>query len=462
MKKFFSSKLFRLIWSAGLAALFYYVCPPCFSKTTLTWILSGLLIIVNIFPFFNNTKGVIHTLWFWKIQIFRVGVGGLFIFSGFIKSNDPLGFSYKLEEYFDVFVEAVKGGQSLESLGLFSRMSIHFFEFFHGHALILAILLCVSEMILGFMLLVGYKRNLTLWLLLAQIVFFTFLTFYSACYNKVTHCGCFGDFLKLKPWESFWKDIVLMISIAILFTGRDHINEIFTYMITNSLVVLALIASIVFPVYAYRNLPPFDFRPYAIGMDIKKNMETPPTYKPPVYETRFWYRNLQTNEIKEFDMKNYPWQDTLHWAHDSTLNILVHDAIDPPKIVDFSINDLDGNPITDSILNIKGYHFLLVCYDLNKTDDDETLHAKMNDLYKLAASEKIPFLALTASDAKMIDNYKHAHQALYDFANVDGIVLKTMIRSNPGLILMNGSTVVMNWHYHNFPTYSDVKQKYMK
>jgi hypothetical protein len=106
--------------------------------------------------------------------------------------------------------------------------------------------------------------------------------------------------------------------------------------------------------------------------------------------------------------------------------------------------------------------FLLICWDLTQTDDDETLHAKMNDLYKLAASDKIKMLALTQNDAKMIDEYKHKHQALYDFANADGVVLKTMVRSNPGLILIKDGTIIMNWHHNNFPSYSDVKQKYMK
>ncbi len=439
MKNFFQSGIFRFIWSATLAAILFYTCPPCFSKAACGTVLGILFLLVNGAPFIGRFAIITH--------IARVLVGGLFIFSGFIKANDPLGFSYKLEEYFEVFKGDTGWG---------------IFESFAHIALPLAILLCVSEMILGFMLLIGYKRNLTLWLLLAQIVFFTFLTFYSACYNKVTHCGCFGDFLKLKPWESFWKDIILMILITLLFAGKDNINELFSAMLGNSLALLALIASFVFPVYAYRNLPPFDFRPYAIGMDIKENMKPGKDYQPAQYESGFIYENLKTHEQKHFNSQNYPWADTLNWKWVSTDNVLIKDAVNPPKITDFSINSLEGNPITDSILDYPGYHFLLVCYDLSKTDDGEVVHAEINDLYKLSAADKVPLMALTASGAKEIDDYKHAHNALYDFANVDGIVLKTMIRSNPGLILMKGSTIVMNWHYHNFPTYSEVKQKYMK
>ena len=317
-------------------------------------------------------------------------------------------------------------------------------------------------MALGFMLLVGYKRNLTLGLLLTQIVFFTFLTFYSACYNKVTTCGCFGDFLVLKPWTSFWKDIALLILITLIISGKETVNEIFTPLITTSLTIIAIVLSFAFPIYAYRNLPPLDFRAYKIGDNIKTNMTAGADYKPAEYESGFIYENLKTHEQKHFDMKNYPWQDTLTWKWIATDNILIHDAINPPKIVDFSITSLDGADLKDSVLNNKDYMFLLVCYDLTKVEEDETLHAKINDLYKLANSEKIKMLALTAADAKQIDEYKHKHQAMYDFANADGIVLKTMVRANPGLILIKDGTVIMNWHHNNFPTYSDAKQKFMK
>ena len=439
MKKFASSKVFRAIWSVGLAAGLFYITPPCFSKTTIGIVLGILVILINSSSLLNKAPIIKH--------ISRILVGGLFIFSGFIKANDPLGFSYKLQEYFEVF-------KADSGLGIF--------ESFAHIALPLSILLCVSEMALGFMLLVGYKRNLTLGLLLTQIVFFTFLTFYSACYNKVTTCGCFGDFLVLKPWTSFWKDIALLILITLIISGKETVNEIFTPLITTSLTIIAIVLSFAFPIYAYRNLPPLDFRAYKIGDNIKTNMTAGADYKPAEYESGFIYENLKTHEQKHFDMKNYPWQDTLTWKWIATDNILIHDAINPPKIVDFSITSLDGADLKDSVLNNKDYMFLLVCYDLTKVEEDETLHAKINDLYKLANADKIKMLALTAADAKQIDEYKHKHQAMYDFANADGIVLKTMVRANPGLILIKDGTVIMNWHHNNFPTYSDAKQKFMK
>lgn len=207
MKKLLSLKIFRLIFSIAVALVAYLTCPPCFSKTTLIVILAIMLLIVNAAEFIAKFT--------WLTHIARILVGGLFIFSGFIKANDPLGFSYKLEEYFEVF----KGDTGLS-----------LFEWFAHISLPIAIIICAAEMILGFLLLLGYKRRLTLNLLLAQILFFTFLTFYSACYNKVTHCGCFGDFLPLKPWESFLERYCAFNSYyTVVFRKRKYQSHIFTH-----------------------------------------------------------------------------------------------------------------------------------------------------------------------------------------------------------------------------------------
>lgn len=439
MKKFLSSKVFRFIWSAGLATIFYITCPPCFSKTTLAILLGIQLILINASGFIGKFA--------WLTHISRFLVGGLFIFSGFIKANDPLGFSYKLKEYFEVFQ---------------NDTGMAFFEWFAHIALPLAIIVCASEIILGVMLLIGYKTKLTLWLLFAQIAFFTFLTFYSACYNKVTHCGCFGDFLKLKPWESFWKDIALLIFITLLFAGKDNIKELFAPMASSAVFLIGAIFAVGFPIYAYRNLPPLDFRAYAPGMSIKENMKKGEGYKEAVYETGFIYENLKTGKKEHFDLKNYPWQDTLNWKWVATDPKLISDAVNPPKITDFTVTNLNGENVTDSVLNDKNYSFWIIMYDLKLTDDDQTLMAKINDFCKLAGQDKEKVLAFTASNASEIDGFKKKNNASYQFVTADAIVLKTMVRSNPGLMLIKNGKVMMNWHHNNFPTFSDVKQKYMK
>lgn len=439
MKKFLSSRIFRFIWSAGLAALLFYICPPCFSKTAIGTILGILLVLVNAAPWIGQLN--------WLTQTARILVGGLFIFSGFIKANDPLGFSYKLKEYFEVF----QGDTGLSM-----------FEYIGAASLPLAIIICASEIILGIMLLLGYRRDLTLWLLFAQIVFFTFLTFYSACYNKVTHCGCFGDFLKLKPWDSFWKDIALLILITLLFAGKENIRPLFNEFVLGALAILGLVFAFAFPVYAYRNLPPLDFRAYAPGMNIRENMKFPATYSPAVIETGFIYENLKTGEKKHFTLKDYPWQDTLTWKWFATDNVVVKEAVDAPKITDFKVSATDGSDLTDSLLNNKSYSFWVVMHQLAKSEDNDELMHKLNDFYKLATGEKIQVIGMTSSSAAEIDAFKHKHNLLIDFVTVDDIVLKTMIRSNPGLMLMKEGTVVMNWHHNNFPVFGDVQQKYMK
>ncbi|MFI5141782.1 MAG: BT_3928 family protein, partial [Bacteroidia bacterium] len=410
MKKFIQGNFFKFILSAGLAVGFYFITPHCLSKTTAAGILITLVLLINASGFISKWPLITH--------IARFLVGGLFIFSGFIKSNDAVGFSYKLEEYFEVF----KGDTGLAMFDWMAHISLP-----------LAIIICVSEVALGFMLLIGFKKELTLWLLLAQIVFFTFLTFYSACYNKVTHCGCFGDAIKLTPWESFWKDITLLILITLLFSGKDHINPLFGGMISNILTVVAIVASIWFPIHCYRNLPMIDFRAYAPGLSICEGKKPGPNYKPAVYESHFMYKNIQTGDTTEFTDKNYPWQDTLHWMfHRALPSVVISPEVDAAKIPDFTITDLDGNNITDSILGNKNYHFFLVCYDLNKTTQDAELMEKINDFYTLCQKNKINFVALTASSNEQINDFKHKYNALYDFYNMDGIVLKTMIRSNPG------------------------------
>jgi uncharacterized membrane protein YphA (DoxX/SURF4 family) len=443
MKKLLTSKLFRFIWSVAVAIFIFLICPPCFSKTTLGILLVVLLLIINFAEYVARAAWVTH--------IARILVGGLFVFSGFIKANDPLGFSYKLGEYFDVFK---------------ADTGLAFFEYFEHAALPLAIIICASEIILGIMLLIGLRRDLTLALLFAQIAFFTFLTFYSACYNKVTHCGCFGDFLPLRPWESFWKDVALMILITLLFAGRKNINELFPRMVLSTLFLLGIIFALGFPIYAYRNLPPLDFRAYAPGENIKKNMEKGAGYKDPVYETKLVYDNLKTGEKKSFSQKEYMdakiWEDTLTWKWAATDNQLVSEAVNPPRITDFTVSDLDGNNITEAVLNDKNYSFWLIMHELKKTEDNEKLMAQINDFYKLASADGHKVIAFTASSPAEIDSFKHEHNALYDFAAVDNTVLKTMIRSNPGLMLVKDGTVIANWHYNNFPVYGDVKNKYMK
>ena len=205
----------------------------------------------------------------------RIFVGILFIISGFIKLNDPVGFSFKLKDYF-----------APEVLNL---------EFLVPFALLIAVFVVIYEVLLGVMIIIGYARKFTVWSLLLMIVFFTFLTFYSAVTGKVTDCGCFGDAMKLTPWESFYKDVVLLVLILILFVGQKHIWPFFSKTIRKVLVLGTFVASMIFCYYVLQHLPWIDFRPYKIGANIQEGMSVPEGAPEPIYEYK-WVINVNGEE----------------------------------------------------------------------------------------------------------------------------------------------------------------------
>jgi uncharacterized membrane protein YphA (DoxX/SURF4 family) len=371
------------------------------------------------------------------VQISRILVGVLFIISGLIKANDPIGFGYKLEEYYQVFGT----------------------EFMIPTAVWQAILICIGEILLGFMLLIGNRIRLTAWLLLIMIVFFTFLTFYSAYYNKVTDCGCFGDALKLTPWESFSKDIVLLVLIVVLVAGVKNIRPLSGPKLSNALLITVAFLATAFPLYTYNYLPVKDFRPYAVGNDIREGMKGGID---PVIETKFVYKDTLSGKDSLFD--KIPYTDTVNWTTGKwkfvdQKSTEVKPGV-PAPIHDFSLTDPDGNDYTDDILNYQGYQFLLVSYDLDKADLG--IQPRINDFAALCEKDKIPFMGLTAATPDRLEAFRHDVQAAYPWYIVDATQLKTMIRSNPGLILLKGSKVLAMWPYRSFPSFAAVKSDWLK
>lgn len=362
-------------------------------------------------------------------NIARVFVGLLFIFSGFIKANDAVGFGYKLVEYFEVF-------------------GTHFLV---PIALPLAMFICIFEIILGFTLLLGARLKLTLWLSLLMIVFFTFLTFYSAYFQKVLSCGCFGDAIPLTPWQSFYKDLILLVLIILLFIGKQQINPLVGERFEKFLVITVLIASTAFPLYTYNYLPVIDFRPYAIGKNIPEQTKGIPD------ELKYFYKlkDKKTGETKEFDKWPDGW-DVQYDYVDSRTEVTKKGV--EPKIKDFSISNAEGSDYSQDIIENPNYNFLLICYDLDKADKD--VFGKINDFEALCKQDSVTFVALTSSTKETIEKFKADTKTNVVFYNTDGTVLKTMIRSNPGLMMLKGGTVIDMWHYHTFPSYNDVKAKY--
>ena len=254
----------------------------------------------------------------------RIFVGVLFIISGLIKLNDPLGFSFKLEEYFSA---AVLNLTFLEPL-----------------ALAIAILVVIVEVLLGIFLLLGFWPKITTWSLLGMIIFFTFLTWYSAYYNKVTDCGCFGDAIKLTPWESFTKDIVLLILIIPLVLGIRHIKPLFSSKVNRFLVALSLASCVLFCNYVLNHLPAVDFRPYKIGANIQEGMEIPEDAPKAIYEYA-WKFDDNGQEKVIVTNGEYPATSGTFVGVETTE---VQAGYEPP-VHDFTI-EMDGEDFTGEFL----------------------------------------------------------------------------------------------------------------
>lgn len=366
--------------------------------------------------------------------ISRIFVGVLFIISGFIKANDPLGFSYKLDEYFLVFHMPW-----MSSISLF-----------------LAMFICVFEIAFGVAALIGYRMRMTAWLLMLMIVFFTFLTFYSAYFDVVKDCGCFGDALHLKPWESFGKDIFLLVFISVLFFRRWDIKPLFSESMGRMGFYSSVVASTAFTWYCYTHLPIKDFRPFAIGKNISEGMTLPPGAITDSTVMVFIYE--KDGQRKEFSMDQIGDLDSTYKFVDR-LDKKIREG-DKASIHDFSITDPAGGDHTKEILETDDYVFMLVAYDLNKTN--EAVQKKINAFVEDCNKRGILFIGLTATAANETDVFRHEHNSMFDYYFCDGTALKTIIRSNPGLVLLKKGTVIDMWHYNDFPEFEKVNSTYLK
>lgn len=489
----------------------------------------------------------------WIANISRVLVGSLFIVSGLIKANDPLGFSYKLEEYFE------NGALAYRVRNLLGWDSFTL-EFLAEYALTFAVVLCALEIILGFTVLFATRIKITVYSLLGLTVIFFFLTLHtatcdtSATYNQltevvkdspehksmlekmesnpqlsiaeengnevvfneklpvqcVTDCGCFGDAMKgslgrsLTPWESFFKDLILMVLILPVFFQRHKIkintlrddafilipafvmvgfyswvfswyfpliftaigfigyllSKYFIKSVASQFIPITYIAliSTFFIYYTIAHLPIKDYRPYAIGKNILEQMTLPPGAQPDVFENIFYYKNKTTGVVEEFTEKNYPWDNPNYEFADRTTKLIK--AGDHPAITDFTIIADDGNDYAQDYLNEEGYLFMLVAYDINKTK--LSTYKKINTFVDQSNLEGHYFIGLTASLYDDVEKFRHENQTMFDFFSCDAITLKTIVRANPGIVLLKKGTVIAKWNANDLPDYKEVKEKYLK
>ena len=371
----------------------------------------------------------------------RIGVGLLFIFSGLIKANDPLGFSYKLEEYFEVF----------------------HMTWLNSFALTMAIILCALEMILGFALLVGARAIKVVWGLLLLIIFFAFLTFYSAYFKVVQTCGCFGDAIPLTPWQSFIKDLVLLLLVLVLFVNRKSLKSLVNAKTADKLLIGATVISIGFGLYTYNFLPVVDFLPYKIGANILQEMKTPPGAMPDEFEVTYVLKNKKTKGTKTMTDKEYLrsgiWKDTNWEVQGNPESRLVKKGFEP-KIRDLNIQDAQGNNYNEELLSSPFYSLIIVAYNLESTNQDAV--NRINALaINLTQNYNTRTIFLTSNAPEQAQMFAKDHKLISDLFYADGVPLKTMVRANPGIILLKNGTVINKWHFHNMPKYDDLVKNYL-
>ncbi len=379
------------------------------------------------------------SVWIWVARIF---VGLLFIFSGLIKANDPLGFSYKLVEYFEVF-------------------HITFLNFL---ALSMAIVLCSLEMILGFALLIGVRSKQVAWGLLLLIIFFAFLTFYSAAFKVVQTCGCFGDAIVLTPWQSFSKDLVLLLLIIVLFKNRAKIHPLFSSKTCDRLLIVAAILSLGVGIYTYNFLPVLDFLAYKVGANIPDEMKTPPGAMPDEYEQTYHLKNNKTGATKVMTDKEYIktniWKDNNWVVVGNPESRLVKKGF-TPKIQDLTLQDAQRNDYTKELLSSPYYSLFIIADDLNSTDT--TAIDKLNALcINLTQNYNIRTILITSNSATDAQAFAKQHHLISEIFYADGVPIKEMVRSNPGVMLIKNGTIINKWHYHTLPTYDELVSQYLK
>lgn len=308
------------------------------------------------------------------VQLSRILVGALFIFSGFVKLVDPIGSQYKFQEYFSE--------------------SVLNMEFLIPYALPFAILLIVAEILLGVMILIGYKSKLTVWSLFLLTLIFLFLTWYSAYYNKVTDCGCFGDAIKLSTWETFYKNVILIALIVLLLIKVAHIKPVFKGNVPKVITFLSLAVFLYIVQHVLTHLPLIDFRAYAIGKNISEGMVYP---------------------------------------EDGSI----------PPVHDFVLEDVQADLAPELLKKEKV--MLVIIYNLDKVDVNG--FPAIKEMTTKAKKKGYTVYGVSASFSDELLLAKEKYNLPFDFLFCDETTLKTIIRANPGVVILNKGTVVEKKHW---------------
>lgn len=375
----------------------------------------------------------------------RIFVGALFIFSGFIKANDPTGFGYKLQEYFHVFHT----------------------DFLNDYSTWIAIIICGFEIAMGVFLLLGIYRKTVAWGLLLLIIFFTFLTFYSAFFEVVSSCGCFGDAIPLTPWESFGKDLVLLVFILIIFKYRNRIKPLITSSGKRSFAAfLTLVISFGIGIYTLFFLPFIDFLPYKVGNDIPKLMVLPEGEESDVFEYIYEIKNKSTGETKKVTDKEYMagiWEDDNWEVIGEPASRLVKKGYQIP-IPDLLISNAEGDDVTHEIIENPYYNFIVVSTYIDKlsTADVIALDRINSTIRDLSSDYNLRAVLLTASSSDTAQKLNTEMDLMLETFYADAVPLKSMVRSNPGVLLLQNGVVIKKWSKLTFPSKEELEKTYLQ
>ncbi|MCF6297422.1 MAG: DoxX family protein [Flavobacteriaceae bacterium] len=352
-------------------------------------------------------------------HIARLLVSVTFIFSGFVKLVDPLGSAYKFEEYFGADV-----------LNL---------EFLSPYALQFSIVLIIAEIMLGVTLLIGCKPKITVWSLLIITLIFLFLTWYSAYYDKVTDCGCFGDAIKLTPWETFYKNIILIALIVYLIIRVYNIQPILSEVFVERVSLVSLLAFVFITYHVLKHLPLIDFRAYAVGKNIPEGMLIPENAPKAVFEDTWTYH--VNGEDKIFTTEEKPWNIEGATFVDRKTKILDEGYV--PPIHDFTM-EREGDDITDLLMQ-KEKLMLIVAYNLNKSTKKGL--TKIKEISDKALQNGYTVYCFSASTEEDYLQLKKEYGFDFDLIFCDETTLKTIIRSNPGIVTISKGTIIGKWSW---------------
>jgi hypothetical protein len=362
-----------------------------------------------------------------KIAVFLLV--SIFLFSGLIKLNDPIGTQLKLEEYFDVFATD------------FAFMA-GFWKFWIPYALGISIFLSSLEIILAIALWFNYRTKQTLWFLVGLLIFFGFLTFYSAYFNKVTDCGCFGETIKLTPWTSFGKDVfLLLLTLSLFFSSKAKASEP-----TLKIVLVSAALSVGLGIFTYLSLPIHDGLPYAVGAHIPENMKEREALK-------FSY----VYKIKGVE------QELTEMPTDTQAVFVSMKAINEkearPLITDYRLW-IDSDTTDYTLESFKGDKVMIIIPNIHHSHLDAL--PEINEIAKALAKKNITVWLVSSSTDEEVNELRHRYQLAFPALSADTKVLKTIVRSSPGIWALHGGTVKGKWSSYQLPSASEIEQRLTK